>query len=71
MEQLDAYLREQQTPASEFAKRIGVSDPYLSKIRRGVFRPSLEVAVRIERVTGGAVSASSWIEQPSSEGEAA
>jgi len=44
-----------------WAERFGVSAGYLSDLERGKKTPSLEVAVRIERVTGGAVPAVSWI----------
>lgn len=45
----------------EWAERFGISQPYLSDLLRGNRTPSLEVAVRIERETQGAVPAVSWI----------
>jgi DNA-binding transcriptional regulator YdaS (Cro superfamily) len=44
-----------------WAGRFGVSKSYLSDILNGNRTPSLHVAVRIERATGGAVPASSWV----------
>lgn len=45
----------------DWAAKIGVSAPYLSDLVNGKRVPSLAVAVRIERVTNGAVPASSWL----------
>ncbi|WP_414973790.1 helix-turn-helix transcriptional regulator [Cereibacter sphaeroides] len=44
-----------------FAAALGISRSYLSLLETGKKQPSLEVAVRIERITSGAVPASSWI----------
>lgn len=46
---------------SEWAARLGVSKSYLSELENGKKRPSLEVAVEIERLTDGAVPAASWV----------
>ena len=46
---------------SLWAKRLQISEPYLSDLLAGRKDPSLKVAVRIERETHGAVLASSWI----------
>ncbi|GLS87710.1 hypothetical protein GCM10010873_26840 [Cypionkella aquatica] len=44
-----------------WAKRIGVSKSYLSDLLNGNRQPGLDVAVRIERLTQGAVPATSWV----------
>ena len=44
-----------------WAKRLGVSSPYLSDLIAGKKTPSLALAVRIEQETSGAVSVSSWV----------
>ncbi|MGJ8561705.1 MAG: helix-turn-helix domain-containing protein [Litorimonas sp.] len=49
---------------SAWAEALGISRSYLSEILNGNRRPSLELAVSIERKTCGAVSAVSWIEGP-------
>ena len=49
---------------ASWATTLGISAGYLSDILSGKKRPSLGVAVRIERATSGAVSASSWIGIP-------
>lgn len=46
---------------ASWATRIGVTASYLSDLLNGKKTPSLEVAVRIERETDGAVPAASWI----------
>lgn len=45
---------------SAWAKRLGVSKSYLSDILNGHKRPSLDLAILIERETCGDVPASSW-----------
>lgn len=46
----------------EFAERIGVSPAYLSQMLGWWSRPSLELAVRIERATNGAAPCSAWVD---------
>lgn len=47
----------------DLANILGISRPYMSLLVAGKKRPSLELAVRIEQVTGGAVPVVSWVEQ--------
>lgn len=61
MSTLDSYLRGRGIKGREFAARIGVSEPHLSRLRRGGSAPSLEIAFKIERETDGEVPASSWV----------
>lgn len=49
------------------AARLGISKSYLSDILNGNKTPSLDLAFRIERLTNGAVPASSWIATPDQE----
>lgn len=44
-----------------WAERIGISRPYLNALMKRAKTPSLPVALRIERLTEGAVPASSWV----------
>ncbi len=44
-----------------WARRLGVSRGYLHGIINGTKRPSLSLAIRIERLTNGAVSVESWV----------
>ncbi len=59
----DAILRSGKT-RTQFADELGIGRPFLSMLESGRKRPSLELAVRIERLTAGGVPASSWIEEP-------
>lgn len=63
------YLRESNSLQSDFANKIGVKQSTVSRLSSGTTKPSLELAVIIERETGGAVPASSWI-APQKEGAA-
>jgi transcriptional regulator with XRE-family HTH domain len=48
--------------AGDLARQIGVSEAYISDLRKGKRSPSLAVAFAIEDATGGAVTARSWLE---------
>jgi transcriptional regulator with XRE-family HTH domain len=49
---LDQYMTENNISASELARRLGVTQPYASRLRRGVRRASPEMAERLEALTG-------------------
>ena len=55
------YMEQTQTRQSDLARRLGVTQGYLSKLMAGRKRPSLALAACIERETGGAVTVSSWL----------
>lgn len=57
-ERLAAYLRRSRLKQNELADMVGVSAPYLSQIVRGRRKPGLDMALRIEQVTG--VPVDSW-----------
>jgi transcriptional regulator with XRE-family HTH domain len=68
------YVTSSGLTQTAWADRIGVSRSYMSNLLNGKKRPSLEVAVRIERETGGLIPASSWVPEtdtPSKEEKAA
>ncbi len=46
------------------AVKLGVGRSYVDKVCRGERRPSLDLAVAIEKLTEGAVPASAWIKVP-------
>lgn len=46
------------------ADSLDISRSYLSLLESGTKRPSLDLAVRIERLTSGAVPATSWVPEP-------
>jgi plasmid maintenance system antidote protein VapI len=55
------HIRSSGMTRSAWADRLKVSRSYLSDLLNGKKVPSLDLAVRIERATGGAVAASSWV----------
>ena len=48
---------------AEWARRIKVTRGYLCQLRDGNKTPSIDVAYRIERVTGGKVKMCDWVTQ--------
>lgn len=72
MNTLSSYLKARSIKQAEFAEEVGISQGTVSRLASGSLVPSLSVAVRIERHTGGAVPVSSWLassdlEPPASE----
>ncbi len=67
------FIRTSGQSRTTWADRLGVSRSYLSDILNGNKTPSLDLAVRIERLTDGAVPARSWVPEVDSpdQGEAA
>ena len=59
----ETILRSGETQA-EWARRLDVSRGYLHGIINGTKRPSLDLALRIERLTDGAVPVQSWADVP-------
>jgi DNA-binding XRE family transcriptional regulator len=45
------------------AKLLKISQTSLSRLERGECYPSLPVALRIEKITNGAVTAASWVQR--------
>lgn len=68
MEQLAQYIKDAKISRSDFAKKVGISAPYLTQIlsKDCSKRPSLDVAVRIAAVTNGAVPVEGWVSHLSS-----
>lgn len=56
---LAEFITQSGESRSAWADRIGISRSYLSDILNGHKVPSLPLAVKIERLTGGAVTAAS------------
>lgn len=61
MTRLARYLQEQSIPQKDFADMLGVSQGMVSRMASGSKRPSLFLAVKIERATGGNVPVESWV----------
>lgn len=66
---LQSYMDAKGLRDADLAAPLGLDRSMVSKIRRGIIRPSLETAAAIERHTEGAVPMQSWVEAP--EGAAA
>lgn len=58
---LAAYLEAHRIRQADFAARLGTTQPVISRLARRAATPSLDMAFRIERETGGAVPASIWV----------
>ncbi|MCK9544916.1 MAG: helix-turn-helix transcriptional regulator [Novosphingobium sp.] len=58
---LSEYLAAEGIPQEKFAERIRVRQATVSRLASNAMRPSLELAAAIERETGGAVPATSWV----------
>lgn len=61
MSHLNAYLARSGIKQATFAQRVGVTQATISKLVARTMQPSLELAMKIEDATGGAVSARSWL----------
>jgi transcriptional regulator with XRE-family HTH domain len=59
MEHLQTYLKTHK--AKPLAEAVGISQSYLSDIKKGYRSPSLRVAVAIEDATQGAVPVRAWV----------
>jgi plasmid maintenance system antidote protein VapI len=61
MKNLHTYLAEQRITQAGFAAKIGVTQATVSKLIAGTTKPGLDLAVRIERMTDGAVPVDTWV----------
>lgn len=61
MEQLRAYLEANNIRRSAFAESVGVSKGYVTELLNGSKTPGLQLAVKIDAETCGAVPPGSWI----------
>jgi DNA-binding transcriptional regulator YdaS (Cro superfamily) len=57
---LTQYIKNSGRSRTAWAADLGISKSYLSDILNGNKFPSLELAVRIQRATQGAVMAADW-----------
>ncbi|MFN3275468.1 MAG: helix-turn-helix transcriptional regulator [Paracoccus sp. (in: a-proteobacteria)] len=60
MSDLHAYLTQAGIRQDEFATSVGVTQATISKLVRGVARPSLDLAFAISRATNGLVPVVAW-----------
>jgi predicted transcriptional regulator len=59
---LAQYLSNKRIPQSDFANRIGVTQVAVSRYVTGLRTPSLDLILKIERATKGAVKPKDWAE---------
>lgn len=71
MNALETYLSSNRIRQADFAARVGATQGTISRLVKRSALPSLELAARIERETGGAVLAVSWIAAPEQKDDAA
>ena len=62
MQSLADYLGERKIPQKDFAALVGVDKSIISKICAFKIRPSLDIAFRIKRLTGGEVPFEVWVD---------
>jgi len=61
---LSKWIDSKKLSRDDVAATLGIGRTYLDKLCRAISRPSLELAVEIEKVTQGAVPASDWLQVP-------
>lgn len=57
---LQAWLKASDISAAELARKLEYDPSNMSKLLKGTIRPTLDMAFKIEGVTGGAVPAAAW-----------
>lgn len=68
---LDAYLTAEGIKDADFAPLIDRDRSMVSKLRRGIVRPSIELADAIEKASQGAVPIKAWLPDSNAQAEAA
>jgi len=68
---LDRYLKRAGIGDADFAERLGCDRSMISKLRRGILRPTLDRAAAIEDATDGAVTMQSWTTHSADDQDAA
>ncbi len=54
------YMKSEGISDAEFALRIGRDRSLVNKLRRGIVRPTLDLAAVIETQTGGEIPMQAW-----------
>ena len=63
-QRLQKWLEAAKMTQAEMARRVDYDRSNFYRVLQGTIRPSLNLAARIEDVTGGAIPAIDWAEQP-------
>lgn len=58
---LSDYFHQNAVEQQVFAKKVGISKSLLSRIKNGTRKPRIDVAKKIEKATGGKVTAAALI----------
>lgn len=61
---LARHMAENEISDADFAELIDKDRTLVNRLRRGKVRPTLDMALAIERVTGGAVPMQAWALPP-------
>lgn len=59
---LSEYMRLNNLDDAAMAGIVGCTRPHISKLRRGIARPSLGTMGRISKVTAGKVQGNDWVD---------
>lgn len=60
---LKSWLEAANVTQAELARRLGYDPSNMGKLLKGLIRPTLDMAFRIEGQTGGVIPASAWVQQ--------
>lgn len=60
---LEQYLADEKQTQRDFARAMGMSPSYINEIVKGVKCPSLSLALKIVKATGGKVSIAALLRQ--------
>ncbi len=61
MHKLKIYIKQEEKSQQEFSRILGVTPNTLSSLIKGKSMPSLKLAYKIEKATGGLVTLYDWI----------
>lgn len=59
---LESFMKREQMSDADLAARIGKDRTLVNRLRRGLVKPTLEVASQIEAITDGEISMQSWVD---------
>jgi len=68
---LKSWLEAANVTQAELARRCGYDRHNMSKLVKGLIRPTLDMAFKLERVTSGTIPASAWAQDTATQGQAA
>lgn len=66
---LDSFMKRKGIGDTELATLIGKDRTLVNRLRRGLVRPTLDVAGQIEAVTEGEITMQSWVHEAPEEPE--